>query len=369
MENLQKPDLDEGQSSSVKGRLTNFADQTSMHGLAKVTSGFASYNVINVIQTYMGNPVSTVVSVEYARWGKIDLYTAADPEKVGVVEDGEGGVGNFTQFYNSMYGNCYTFNTEFDDLGISRPGLSLLLNAQEDQYTELTYTVGFKIVVHPADSMPFPEDEGIMMEIKRAGPPYGKCNTFTDEEGDHLNMYGAIYDKKYTDNVGMPPHVLPEIREQRVRPSVVIVAVVVIIITITSPTIIDAIVFIVIVIVIIIIGEPGWPNVECVQMVLKDYQAGDLGCGEICPPACERNVAKVELFFKELNYEYIVTTPAYDWYRLLGDLGGQLGLWLGFSLLTAFEFLELMAGICRHVTHKLFCRSHQGRRVDVAAAK
>ena len=42
-----------------------------------------------------------------------------------------------------------------------------------------------------------------------------------------------------------------------------------------------------------------------------------------------------------------------QWYRLLSDLGGQLGLWVGFSLLTAVEFLELAFDVIRHVIWKL----------------
>jgi hypothetical protein len=41
------------------------------------------------------------------------------------------------------------------------PGLSLLLNVETDEYVQFSDTVGIKIVVHPPDVMPFPEDQGI----------------------------------------------------------------------------------------------------------------------------------------------------------------------------------------------------------------
>ena len=42
-------------------------------------------------------------------------------------------------------------------------GLSLLLNVETEEYLDFTETVGMKVVVHPPDAMPFPEDEGIIV--------------------------------------------------------------------------------------------------------------------------------------------------------------------------------------------------------------
>lgn len=41
------------------------------------------------------------------------------------------------------------------------PGLSIMLNVEEDEYVRsLTNRVGFKVTVHNVAAMPFPEDEG-----------------------------------------------------------------------------------------------------------------------------------------------------------------------------------------------------------------
>ena len=49
-----------------------------------------------------------------------------------------------------------------------------------------------------------------------------------------------------------------------------------------------------------------------------------------------------------------------QWSRLLSDLGGQFGLWLGFSLLTAVEILQLIFDICHHFGRRL---CSMGRRI------
>lgn len=67
-----------------------------------------------------------------------------------------------------------------------------------------------------------------------------------------------------------------------------------------------------------------------------------------------QNFLRLEVYYENLVEEIILTDPAYDWNKLLSDIGGQLGLWLGFSLMTAIEVLELLydiiSFICRRVT-------------------
>nr|KAG5711168.1 hypothetical protein BaRGS_004812 [Batillaria attramentaria] len=93
-------------------------------------------------------------------------------------------------------------------------GLSLVLNAETDEYMEQTQVVGFKIVVHPHDAMPFPEDEGVIvspgfatsiavskLDIRRTAAPYGRCYNYNKEENRAVNMYAQEFDVSYTDKV------------------------------------------------------------------------------------------------------------------------------------------------------------------------
>eukprot|EP00057_Strongylocentrotus_purpuratus_P010543 XP_011665017.1 PREDICTED: acid-sensing ion channel 4-like [Strongylocentrotus purpuratus] len=70
-----------------------------------------------------------------------------------------------------------------------------------------------------------------------------------------------------------------------------------------------------------------------------------------------RNMAKVEIFYDEFNYEHIRQEPAYMIADLLSDIGGQLGLWVGLSIITIFEFLEgawlILAFFCSRFGNKI----------------
>ncbi|XP_046571634.1 amiloride-sensitive sodium channel subunit gamma-like [Haliotis rubra] len=102
---------------------------------------------------------------------------------------------NFTRFYNYMHGNCYDFTPTAKDYMYSTKtgplyGLSLMLNAEEDEYVQsLTNSVGFKVSVHNHFAMPFPEDDGFDISpgfatsvgvrkvvVQRTPAPYGNCD-------------------------------------------------------------------------------------------------------------------------------------------------------------------------------------------------
>ena len=51
--------------------------------------------------------------------------------------------------------------------------------------------------------------------------------------------------------------------------------------------------------------------------------------------------------------ERMVAVPVLDGNKLLGNIGGQLGLLLGFSLVTAVEILELLINLATAAVLKL----------------
>ncbi|KQK82944.1 acid-sensing ion channel 1-like protein [Amazona aestiva] len=69
------------------------------------------------------------------------------------------------------------------------------------------------------------------------------------------------------------------------------------------------------------------------------------------------NVLVLDIFFEALNYEMIEQKKAYEVAGLLGDIGGQMGLFIGASLLTILEIFDYlyesgslaMAGHCSSV--------------------
>ncbi|ELT95596.1 hypothetical protein CAPTEDRAFT_218968 [Capitella teleta] len=64
------------------------------------------------------------------------------------------------------------------------------------------------------------------------------------------------------------------------------------------------------------------------------------------------NFMRLDVFMRELSYEQITQQPAYDVIKLLGDIGGSLGLFLGASVLTIFELIDAFL----HHALRLACR-------------
>uniref|UniRef100_H0XKA0 Acid sensing ion channel subunit 3 n=1 Tax=Otolemur garnettii TaxID=30611 RepID=H0XKA0_OTOGA len=61
----------------------------------------------------------------------------------------------------------------------------------------------------------------------------------------------------------------------------------------------------------------------------------------------EENVLVLDIFFEALNYETVEQKKAYEMSALLGDIGGQMGLFIGASLLTILEILDYLCEVFR----------------------
>eukprot|EP00795_Rhopilema_esculentum_P012244 gene12244-2879_t len=59
------------------------------------------------------------------------------------------------------------------------------------------------------------------------------------------------------------------------------------------------------------------------------------------------NFLKVVIYYGDLSYEYLEQKPSYDLLVFLGDIGGQIGLFVGASVLTFFEFIDCFL-MCIH---------------------
>ncbi|XP_043729327.1 acid-sensing ion channel 3 isoform X2 [Cervus elaphus] len=75
------------------------------------------------------------------------------------------------------------------------------------------------------------------------------------------------------------------------------------------------------------------------------------------------NVLALDIFFEALNYEAVEQKKAYEMSELLGDIGGQMGLFIGASLLTILEILDYLCEVFwdRVLGRRFWNRKHPQR--------
>uniref|UniRef100_A0A8D1VV70 Acid sensing ion channel subunit 3 n=1 Tax=Sus scrofa TaxID=9823 RepID=A0A8D1VV70_PIG len=76
----------------------------------------------------------------------------------------------------------------------------------------------------------------------------------------------------------------------------------------------------------------------------------------------EENVLVLDIFFEALNYETVEQKKAYEVSELLGDIGGQMGLFIGASLLTILEILDFLCEVFRDRVLGYFWKRKRSQR-------
>ncbi|XP_060066508.1 acid-sensing ion channel 1-like [Ylistrum balloti] len=306
---------------------------------------------------------------------------------------------NFTYVHNSKYGNCFTFNHHKNNqttISSSYPGplmgLVMEFNIEQSEYVEsLAPEAGVRVLVHQRGTFPVPDDDGFYIapgfvtsvgihevRITRLPPPHASCAEQAVKTDYYQEKYGTLYTKQpclkscYQDNImqmcncAVAYYLIPE------GASVCDVSND----TITFDVTLHCRYLI-----------PG----DCLVEATKNCG----GCSNLCPDPCSErkyqpyvsmaswpsdaysnsldhrlmrsstdfmeqshlssrsnNVAKMEIFFKEMIYENIEQQKGYESQNLISDVGGQLGLWLGLSAITIGELVEFFAAIFKAVTAK-----------------
>ncbi|XP_046554137.1 acid-sensing ion channel 2-like [Haliotis rubra] len=306
---------------------------------------------------------------------------------------------NFTTFVSHKYGNCYTFNAEGNGKKVvSRftgpsHGLSLELYLDQDEYiAALSPSAGARVLIHPRNSMPFPEDEGISIapgvstsvglrkvDITRLTPPHGVCaemglvedfyNTNLHTNYSKLSCLKSCYQNlviKYC-HCAMPGLYVPAN------------------ITVCNMT---------------------NTTVETCSTELPDTQKAEFQqCDKSCPQPCrevrfektlsaaqwpskqykhhlqskvqqsnykfygsqveEEDFARVEVYFEDLLFKEIEQQKAYESQNLISDIGGQLGLWLGLSAITLGELFSFLFSIGQAATRRVVGNSKKGSKTPI----
>uniref|UniRef100_A0A7E4WB71 Degenerin n=1 Tax=Panagrellus redivivus TaxID=6233 RepID=A0A7E4WB71_PANRE len=296
------------------------------------------------------------------------------------------------------FGNCYTFNfNDSVELKNSRAGpmygLRLLLNVNQSDYMPTTEAAGVRLVVHEQDQEPFPDTFGYSAPtgfvssfglktkvLHRLNEPYGMCSDTFRPEGyiyaEHYSPEGCYrncFQHMILDTCGCgdPRFPLPSDKEKpcdarnaRERTCL------------TNLT--------------TILG--GFHHLQhdchCVQPCTENvfetaysaaaWPAINFNIGADCPAvyhisndskACAEyyrlNTAYIEIYYEQLNFETLKETAGYTLVNLFSDFGGNIGLWIGFSVITMFEVVEVLCEIIIYIgkqPHRIYQRKRRKNR-------
>eukprot|EP00058_Branchiostoma_floridae_P010016 XP_002595504.1 hypothetical protein BRAFLDRAFT_69095 [Branchiostoma floridae] len=238
---------------------------------------------------------------------------------------------NFVQFLDEKYGNCFTFNKGITNNGSKIPlrnvtqpgplyGLQVLLYVEQDEYVPvLTETSGVRVLINTQADRPFPALAGFsvatgfsssvgltLTEIERLGGHYGDC---TDGTGKRYDLYGTTY--------AYSSVLCQKTCYQRAVVRDCLCA--------------DA-------------GLPV-PDGTAEQFIEELKKMDNPKIQKLSAEEASVNFVELTIYFEGLYYDKISQSPAYEVINLLGDIGGQLGLWMGVSVMTVLEFFEFIVDL------------------------
>ncbi|XP_033634671.1 amiloride-sensitive sodium channel subunit gamma-like isoform X1 [Asterias rubens] len=302
---------------------------------------------------------------------------------------------NFTYFHNYLYGNCYTFNSGIEN-NISKSsksgplyGLTLELNIEETEYQpSVQEASGIRVLISEQYKMPFPEDAGInvapglltsvglrKLEQVRKEDPYSTCQQsprandtifssffnvgYSLEACQKDCLYRMIQDRCDCDDTrfrffpDLDPCLSTNASQVSCKETVELeYANEDFDCSCTSPCQEASFEM--------TVSSAAWPNSLFVDQVRQELMdISDVFKTKVRNDQnfVQNNVLKLQVYYEQLNYEMIVHTPKYNFFGLISNLGGQVGLWIGISMCTVFEVVELLFDIVKLLLLKLMCHA------------
>ena len=285
---------------------------------------------------------------------------------------------DFQQFQHRRYGNCYTFNTgaiqgqsqtrQTSRFG-SEYGLTLVLFIHQDEYVGLfTQEAGVRVAIHNPENVPFPESHGFnagpgtntnfnirINQNIRSPDPYGNCTEQNQIENN-------VYDGRYSFLGCNKACIQSTLKEECGCIDDINTL-------FTDVPICDIL---------------DRTQVRCREKINTMFENDELACN--CVQRCQetsysvqysttkwpsdkyegylfsalshvpiiqdvlvegieqtlKNVVKLQFTFEELNVQTIEESPKYTNIDLFSSVGGLLGLYVGISIVTVFEFLDFV---------------------------
>ncbi|KPP80209.1 hypothetical protein Z043_100160 [Scleropages formosus] len=272
---------------------------------------------------------------------------------------GPAGLAKFCSLVFTRYGKCYMFNAAEEGKtlrttmkGGTGNGLEIMLDIQQDEYLpETAFEAGVRVQVHSQAEPPFVHELGFGVapgfqtfvatqeqRLTYLPPPWGECQ-LRAQESSFFQVYSVtacridcetryIVENCNCRMVHMPgdsPFCTPEQYKECAEPALATLA--------------------------------EKENSDCMCRTpcnLTRYNK-ELSMVKIPSKTSARylerkfnksekyiadNILVLDVFFEALNYETIEQKKAYEVASLLGDIGGQMGLFIGASILTILELFD-----------------------------
>ncbi|XP_068051711.1 acid-sensing ion channel 4 isoform X3 [Anomalospiza imberbis] len=289
---------------------------------------------------------------------------------------------HFTPVY-TRYGKCYTFNGDRRNPRVTRQGgmgngLEIMLDIQQEEYlpiwretNETSFEAGIRVQIHSQDEPPYIHQLGFGVSpgfqtfvscqeqrLTYLPQPWGNCRAST--QGEQLlpgyDTYSiaacrlqcekeAVVQSCHCRMVHMPGN------ESICSPNVYIEC---------ADHTLDAAV------------EDSQERCSCPTPCNLTRYGKEISMVRIPNKGSARYLARkynknetyirenflvLDIFFEALNYEAIEQKKAYDLAGLLGDIGGQMGLFIGASILTILEILDYIYEVIRDKVSRVLRRS------------
>ncbi|XP_052255270.1 amiloride-sensitive sodium channel subunit alpha-like isoform X2 [Dreissena polymorpha] len=304
----------------------------------------------------------------------------------------------FELYQTSSYGNCWTISNKDFTAKQTGPkgGLSLIMFLEAGQYLKgFTTGYGVRVQIQKKGQVPFPFDEGLhaaasfetdigmkLVSMTRLGGNYGSCNDgveFSKKYGWEysrracqldclntviINTCGCFNEKTegneefaLAGNSDIKPcrwerevRCLVNITRQYMNKTITC--------SCHDPCREFAYTK--------TVSQRQWPTAEYARVLLQSVCNRD---PVVCKSLREdinntqvlnNNFLKLNIYYEDLNYNNITESPQIETQQFLSDVGGAIGLWIGLSILSLCELIQLFVELCNYGIHRI----GKGRRPE-----